>query len=91
MLNISYFVGFILYFIFCQYVVEKEKLPKKLLQLGAFKIMLYGILAILASVVIGLLLHIAVLLVTTVTLFVASVIAAKFRKVFTKIEAGKKV
>ncbi|MEG2603233.1 MAG: hypothetical protein RSA23_10165 [Carnobacterium sp.] len=53
--------------------------------------MLYGILAFLASVVIGLLLHIAVLLVTTVTLFVASVIAAKFRKVFTKMEAGKKV
>ncbi|MGX7417932.1 hypothetical protein ACWOFR_03910 [Carnobacterium gallinarum] len=91
MMNTIYFIGFIVYFLFCQYLVEKEKLPAKLLELGAFKLVLLGVLAIILSGIIGVLVKIPVLLVTIVTLFVASVIAGKYRKVFTKMEEGNKI
>lgn len=91
MMNIVYFIGFIVYFLFCQYLVEKEKLPVQLLEMGAFKLVLLGIVAIVLSGFIGVLIKLPILVVMLVTMFVASVIAGKYRKIFTKMEAGKKV
>lgn len=90
-MEFSYFVGFILYFCICQYVIEKEKLPKKIVEMSTIKLLLMGIGLIVASIVIAAITHTGAILVIAVTLFVASMIAGKYRKVFNKMEEGQKV
>lgn len=90
-MELSYFIGFVLYFCVCQYVIEKEKLPKKLFEVSTIKLLLMGIGSIIASVVIAAITQMGSILVIAVTLFVASMIAGKYRKVFNKMEEGQKV
>ena len=90
-MQLIYFIGFVVYFIGCQYLVEKEKIPKEIMDCSALKLILGGILIIVLSMVMGVLLSIAVPLVVAMTMLVASIIAGKYRKVFNEMERGGKI
>lgn len=81
-MTILVFFIFTMYFLFCQYLIEKNKLPKKLFSMNLLQLILLGIFIIALSIVFGLMLHIEWLLIPAVTLFCASVLGAKFRKSF---------
>lgn len=81
-MTILVFLVFTVYFILCQYVIEKRILPEKIIAMNLFYLIVLAILMIAFSIVIGLILHIEWFLVPAITLFCASVLGAKFRKSF---------
>lgn len=75
-------IWFILLFIISQIVIEKELLPKKLLQFGLLKTMFLAFLAILSGIVVGILINQPIMIVGSVTIFCSSMIAWKYRNKF---------
>lgn len=72
-------IWFIAFFIVVQVVLEKERLPEKLIGQGLRLLCLEAILLIAASAVVGVLFRQPVLIVGTVTIFSSSVLAWKYR------------
>lgn len=84
-MNLEYFVIFIVYFLFCQYLIEKKKVPKEILEMKVFKLLLVTVLLITLSMVLGIVFRIAWLLVPAISIFSASIIAANFRRLYKQI------
>lgn len=89
-MTVVYFSLFVVYFVICQIIVEKQWVPKKIMALSIMKILFLSLLVIFTSVLIGTALHIGVTLVVMTTILCSSVIAGKYRHVFTKMEEGYK-
>lgn len=81
----------IILFLASHIYLEKGGLPQKLKGIKLRYILLGSVGLILLSIVIGILLHIAVILVMTTTVFTSSLIAYKYRSKFDEMERGKSV
>lgn len=81
----------LIWFILCQILVTKEKLPAKLRILRLRWLLLVGILMISGTIVLSALLNIGSGVVIGVTILISSLIAWKYRQKFTEMERGKQV
>lgn len=89
-MTIGMFILFIGIFFGAQYIVEKEKLPTKFVQLPIGMLLLVITLLLLLSVFVGILTRLT-LIPIAVTVLCASVISARFRKGFNQMEKGGKI
>lgn len=89
-MTIGMFIIFIGIFLGAQYVIEKEKIPKKFVQLPIGMLLLTVTGLLFLSVLIGIFTRITVIPMG-VTILLASVISARFRKGFNQMEKGGKV
>lgn len=85
MLNIALFVT---YFIFCQIIAEKNKIPTFLKEITNGKLIFVSIGFIIASGVISILLNNS-LMIMLVTVWCASIVSVRFRNNFGNIERGE--
>ena len=89
-MTIGMFIIFICIFLGAQYAIEKEKIPKKFVQLPIGMLLLTVTGLLFLSVLIGIFTRITVIPMG-VTILLASVISARFRKGFNQMEKGGKV
>lgn len=89
-MTIGMFIIFIGIFLGTQYVIEKEKIPKKFVQLPIGMLLLTVTGLLFLSVLIGIFTRKTVIPMG-VTILLASVISARFRKGFNQMEKGGKV
>lgn len=83
------FLTLIVFFFCAQYLVEKEKLPGWLMNMSTGKQLLTAIGLLFLSVVVGVVIQV-ILLPIVMTILLASVVSARFRKGFLPIEKDEK-
>lgn len=81
-MTILVFLVFTVYFILCQYVIEKKVLSEKIIAMNLFYLIVLAILMIALSIVIGLIFHIEWFLVPAVTLFLCECPWSKISQIF---------
>lgn len=80
-----------IYFIACEVLVQKGFIPKFLKKLAAGKLILFSLLIILGTAVIGFFIKYAVVLVVLSTIYLSTVISNYYMNSFKKMERGKKI
>ncbi|BDR58253.1 hypothetical protein [Xylocopilactobacillus apicola] len=79
------------YFIFCQILVSKNKIPSFIQNKNTSGTLLFCSLIVGASVVVASIFHLGYLLPALVTIYMSSIIFDKYMKIFNNLEKGKKI